>query len=239
MKKTYQPFVYVIGIFFFICPKIQAQDDTKFLSNNPMYMGLFGQLEIPIGSLNEYSNVRGGFRIEAGKSFTNKSPVSAGLFISGIFSSKNKDTFKGIEVETVTTLFDIHPFLRWSPINNKSINPYFEGSAGLSIVNTQTISEVVNYPTFLDQVLFGNVNPQMETTTHMDNTSVNFAYSIGAGVILKKILLIGVRYQHTNPVEFIDQNEVFIENNSIQYEVKKIPLDMIVLTIGVTFLSLQ
>ena len=51
-------------------------------------------------------------------------------------------TFKGIKVEIATILFDIHPFLRWSPINEKSVAPYIEGSIGFSMANTQTTSEV-------------------------------------------------------------------------------------------------
>jgi hypothetical protein len=230
----------IIGISNVLCQKTIAQEDSSIDGSNQtttvsksFYMSLLGQLAIPQGSLKEYSKARGGFRIEAGKPFRKIQSFSGGLELSAIFSASKKDQFKGLEVETSSTLLEIHPFIRWAPETTLNLKPYVDVSAGIMLASTATTSEIVSYPTFLEQVLF-NEETEVETTSHKDYTSSSFSYSIGTGVIIKNIVMVGIRYQHTNPLSYSDKNKVYIENNTIHYDVKHIPLDMIVVTLGIS-----
>ena len=85
--------------------------------------------------------------------------------------------------------------------------------------------------TFVEQVLFGEED-EVETITHQSGGSANFSLSVGAGVIIKKLVRVGVRYHHTYSVDYIDTDQISINDTSIQYEVNRIPIDMIVITVG-------
>ena len=196
------------------------------------YVSLDGIMAIPVASLKTYSNIRGGFRFALGGPLKANSPLSLGLELGGIFSGSKKDKFKGLDVKTSTTIVELQPVLRYIPKNKHVVDPYFEFAIGIMAASTSTTSEIVDEPTFLEEVLFGS-ETQVETTTHQRGGSTNLSYGLGAGVIISDCVTIGVRYQHANPVEYIDFNNVFVKDGAIQYEVNRIPLDMIQITIGI------
>ena len=243
MKTRIVTIACVIGLSTVLSQKTMAQQETlsegsteSSKPSRPFYIGLFSQLAIPQGTFKEYSNARAGFRIEAGRSFKNNPAIGGGMEFSAIFSGSKKDVFRGMEVKTSSTLFEIHPFVRWTPIKKQTLKPYMDFSTGITVAYTSTNSKIVHSvpaDTFLEQVLFGD-DTQVETVSQKHNTSTNLSFSIGTGVIIKNLLMVGIRYQHTNPVRYIDKNDVYIENNAIQYDVKHIPMDMIVVTIGIS-----
>jgi len=243
MKTRIITLACIVGISTVFCEKAVAQQETisegSAQTSKPsrlFYMSLLSQMAVPQGTFKEYSTTRGGFRIEAGKSFKKNPSLGAGLELTGIFSGSKKDIFKGMEVKSNSNLIEIHPFVRWTPIKKQSVKPYIDISTGITGATTSTNSKIehsVPAETLVDQLLWGN-DTQVETVSQKDNTSTNLSFSIGTGVIIKKLLMVGIRYQHTNPVSYIDKNDVYIENNVIQYDVKRVPLDMIVVTIGIT-----
>lgn len=198
----------------------------------PLYFSLDGIVAVPAASLKSYSKVKGGFRFALGKPLRAYSPFSVGLEIGGIFSGSKKDQFKGLEVTTSTTVVELQPFVRYVPRKDHAVNPYVDFSVGIMAATTSTTSEIIDEPTFLEMVLF-NSQTDVETTTHQSGGSTNFAFGLGTGVIIKNLVMVGIRYQHANPVDYINTNNVSIENGAIQYEVHRIPLDMIQITIGI------
>lgn len=198
----------------------------------PLYFSLDGMMAIPVASLKSYADAKGGVRFALGKPLKTYSPLSIGLEFGGIFSGSKKDQFKGLEVKTSTTLVELQPFLRYVSKKKHAVDPYFDFSIGIMAASTTTTSEIVDEPTFLEMVLFG-AETEVETTTHQSGGSTNLSYGLGAGVIIKNFLMVGIRYQHANPVDYINTSNVYIENGAVQYEVNRIPLDMIQITVGV------
>jgi len=198
----------------------------------PLYFSLDGIMAIPVASLKSYSKVRGGFRFALGKPLKAYSPISVGLEFGGIFSGSKKDEFKGLEVKTSTTVLQFQWFLRYVPKSKHKVQPFFDFPVGIMAASTTSTSEIVDEPTFLEMVLFGN-ETEVQTTTHQSGGSTNFSYGLGAGVIIKNFIMVGVRYQHANPVDYINTNNVSVNNDAVQYEVSRIPLDMIQVTIGI------
>ena len=243
MKTRIITLACVVGISTVLCQNAVAQQETfsegstqSSKPSRPFYMGLFSQLAIPQGTFKEYSNARAGFRVEAGRSFKNNPAIAGGMEFSAIFSGSKKDIFRDMEVKTNSSLYEIHPFVRWTPIKKQTLKPYIDFSTGITVAYTSTNSKIVHSvpaDSFVEQLLFGD-ETQVETVSQKHNTSANLSFSIGTGVIIKKLLMVGIRYQHTNPVRYVDKNDVYIENNTIQYNVKRIPLDMIVVTIGIS-----
>lgn len=201
-------------------------------SPKPFYFAIDGQVAIPLGSLREYSKVRGGVRFEFGKPLKANPSLGVGIELSGIFSGSKKDKFKGLDVKTKTSLTEIHPFIRWTPRKNLNLNPFIDFSIGVMVAGTETTSEIVDEPTFLDQVLF-DAQTEVETVTHQSSTSSGFSFGVGAGFIIKKFFMVGIRYHHSDPLNYIDKNDVYLNGNTLRYDVKRIPLDMIVVTIGI------
>jgi hypothetical protein len=243
MKTRIIALVCLVGISTVLCQKAVAQQETfgeapaqPAKVSRPFYVSLLGQLALPQGDLKTYSNARGGFRIEAGKSFKKHPSLGGGAEFTAIFSGSKKDVYKGMEVKSNSSLYEIHPFVRWTPIKKQNLKPYFDISTGITVAYTSTDSKIVHAvpaETFIDQLLWGD-DTKVETVSQKDNTSANLSFSIGTGVIIKKLLMVGIRYQHTNPVSYIDKSDVYIENNTIQYDVKRMPLDMIVVTVGIS-----
>jgi len=196
------------------------------------YVSMEGIMAVPVASLKTYSDVRGGVRFTLGGPLKASSPLSVGLGLGGIFSGSKKDKFKGLDVKTNTTLLELQPVLRYIPKMKHPVVPYFEFAIGIMAASTITKSEIVDEPTFLEEVLFG-AETEVETITHQRGGSTNLSYGLGAGLIIKNCVTLGVRYQHANPVDYIDFNNVSVNNGAIQYEVNRIPLDMIQITIGI------
>jgi hypothetical protein len=213
-----------------LCHETIAQVQTP---PRPFYGSLAGQIAIPQNAMKDCSATRGGFRIEFGRPFKKMPALSWGFDLSGILSGAKTDAFKGLEVKTKTEIYGLHYFLRLMPVKKIDLKPYFDASAGFMSASTETTSTVVDSPTFLEEVLL-NRETEVETTTHESQISSNFSYSVGAGVIIKRIVMIGVRYRHTNPVSYVDKNEVYVKDNTIKYNVRHIPLDMIEVTIGIS-----
>ena len=171
--------------------------------------------------------------MELGKSFKNIPSFSAGLEVSGVFTSPKSDKFKGLDVTTNTGLVQLLPFIRWAPKKDLKVKPFVDVSTGITTTWTETTSVIVDEPTFWEEVLF-DTETDVETTTYMDVTSVKLSCGIGAGVIIKKFLMVGVRYYRSKPIEYVDNSTVYIENNTLQYEIQHIPIDMLVVTIGIS-----
>jgi hypothetical protein len=196
-----------------------------------IWVGADAQIAIPLASLKEFSKTRGGIRLEVGKPFKASPSLSVGLEFSGVFSGSRDDKFKGMDVNTSTTLVSLQPFIRWAPTNKAAVNPFFDFSMGIMASSTATTSEIVDEATFLEEVLLGKED-EVETITHQTGGSANFSLSAGAGVTIKKFIRVGVRYHHTYPVDYIDTEKISIKDTSIHYEVNRIPIDMIVVTVG-------
>ena len=209
-----------------------AEGSQSGRKSTPLYFSIDGIMAIPVASLKSYSKVRGGFRFALGKPLKAYSPLSVGLEFGGIFSGSRTDKFKGLDVNTSTSVLEFQSFLRYVPKNKHQVQPFFDFPIGIMAANTTTTSEIVDEPTFLEQVLFGS-EAHVETTTHQSGGSTNLSYGIGAGVIIKNFIMVGVRYQHANPVDYINTNNVSVKDSAVQYEVNRIPLDMIQITIGI------
>lgn len=199
----------------------------------PVYLSLLIQMSIPQHEFKQYSKKRGGFRVEAGIPFRKNRSFSFGAELSALFSTPRQDFFKGIDVETETTVINLHPLIRWAPKRAMKVKPYFDFSGGLTAVYTQTTSEIVDMPTFLEEVLF-NQEVEVSSVTHKDQSAASLSYSIGAGLRFGKWVSLGVRYQHANPLEYADKDRVRVDNGQLVYESRRIPLDLFVVTLGVS-----
>ena len=238
-QQTLRP-IYWLTLLLTISAPSFAQEDgfdeasTDLVNHQPsVYFSILGQVSVPKNEFRNYSNVRGGLRIEAGVPFKSNRSFSVGGNLSLIFSSPKEDRFKGLSVKTETSVIGLHPFIRWAPQSASPIKPYIDVSAGVTTSYTQTTSEVVDKPTFLEQVLFGK-ETEVETTTHKEQSASNLSYSLGAGLKLGKWLSVGVRYEKVRPIRYADKNNVYVHNAEIVYDTKRIPLDMLILTLGIS-----
>ena len=236
VMKTYVGFCFlgILSLHFSCYAQGEMPVDDGCQGRKPVhfYLSMEGIMAVPVAPLKTYSDVRGGVRFALGGPLKASSPFSVGLELGGIFSGSKKDKFKGLDVKTSTTMVELQPVLRYIPKMKHALDPYFEFTIGIMAASTITTSEIVDEPTFLEEVLFGS-ETQVETTTHQRGGSTNLSYGLGAGVIINDCVTVGVRYQHANPVDYIDFNNVSVNNGAIQYEVNRIPLDMIQITIGI------
>ena len=214
-----------------------AQDVDENTTNNNenktinMFIGATGQLAIPIRTFKDYANTMGGFRIEAGKRFTLESAFRYGIAFTALFAGSREDNFKGMNLKTQSSIMEIQPLIRVSSPKPSIIKPYFDFSAGLLINVTQSTTEIIDRPTFLEQVLF-NQDQEVESTNHKDHASANFSFGIGAGIIFKEVWTLGVRYHHANAINYVDKDKVYVSDGSIRYDTKQVPVDIIAISIG-------
>ena len=235
MKTRIIYLVCLMAVSTILCQEGTAQTLSKHKnrSRTDIYASITGQVMIPLGEFQDVSKVRGGFGIEFGKPLRKVPAMSWGVSLSGILSTPKKEKYKGMEVKSTSGMYDIHPFIRWTSKKANICKPFADFSFGLTMASTETTSSIVYYPTFLEQVLFGQ-ETEVETVSYKDVTSSGLSYGVGAGIIIKDIVMIGVRFQHTNPVDYIDKDKVYVRNNAIQYDVKRIRLDRIEVTIGIS-----
>ena len=214
---------------------VYAQEEGK---TSPLgkkgYGSITGLFAIPQAELKEFSKNRGGFALEIGSYFTENSPLSFGGEFSMLLSSSKKDHLLGLEIETSTLYLDLQPYLRWSPARKSSFYPFIDVSAGMALTNTETTSEIVDEPTFIEEVLFGQ-QTEVDITSHENNTSVGFGYSLGGGLVIAHHLKLGVRYQATSKMNYVDKDAVYVKDSRLVYEKHKIPLDMVIISLGITF----
>lgn len=205
-------------------------DSTRYKN---YYISLLGLLSIPQNEFRQYSKTRGGFQIEVGVPFKATRALAAGAQVSVLFSGAKKDQFKGMEVATESMLINIQPLLRWAPVKPAKVKPFLDFTAGLTIVTTQTTSEIVDHATFLEEVLFGN-ETEVVTVTHRDESSAGFSYSVGAGFIISRWLSIGIRYQNVSLIKYVDKDKVFVNDTRVVYDERRIPIDMLSITLGIS-----
>lgn len=208
-----------------------AEENRPVRNSIPFFIAAEGIATIPVASLKSYSKGRAGLSLAFNMPLKVYSPFSVGLELGGIFSGTKDDIFRGLDVETSTMVLQLQPILRYIPRKKNAVNPCVDLFVGIMAANTSTTSEIIEEPTFLERVLFG-AEEDVETITHQRGGSTNLSYGIGFGLIIKDFIKIGVRYQHTNPVDYINTSNVYVINNTIQYEVNHIPLDMVQISFG-------
>lgn len=211
----------------------QDMDDSSGLGRQNIYFSFLGQLGIPQSDFRQYAKTRGGLRVEAGVPIKVNSAFSAGAEISALFSSPKRDYFKGIDINTESILINVQPFLRWTPKKQHAVRPFVDVSAGLTAVATQTTSEIIDRATFLEEILFGSAT-QVVTVSHEEQSAVSFSYGAGMGFVIAKWFMVGVRYQNVTRINYVDKNGVHVDKGRIVYEEKRIPLDMVMVTVGIT-----
>ena len=237
-RKQTRIVVFMITWIMLTAANLSAQDNEIFAvtpakkASKKLYIQISGQLALPQNEFKQYSKPWGGFRIDAGTPIKDN-PLSFGGEISFFPSGSKKDVFKGIEVETSSLLFNLHPFLRWVPNGSAKVKPFIDVSTGLTVTSTSTTSKIIDEPTFLEQVLFGE-ETEVQTTTHMDSGGANISYSVGAGLRIGNFFILGIRYQQVNQIKYANHNQVFVSNDKIVYEVHKIPLDMLTISLGIS-----
>jgi opacity protein-like surface antigen len=211
-----------------------AQSSAKF-NGNRFHMGLVGQMGIPMGQFKEYANPQGGVRFEVGYAIFKAVPsITIGGELSGTFTGAKKDIYKGAEIKTSSSLVHLYPMLRWAPKTKKRIAFYVDAAAGYTGAGTETTSTIVDKATFLEQILGSQPDDIVETVTHKNASFNGFGYSIGAGINFRPCISIGVRYHHINNIKYANKDEVSVVNTEIIYVYREIPIDMIVVTLGVS-----
>ncbi len=240
MKTRIFTLACIIGLSNVFCYQVWAQHKkhdyatpSTGYGKSEFYISLLGQLAIPQNKLRAYSNIKGGLSLEMGKSFKRIPSFSAGLEVSGVITSPKKDKFKGLDISTNTGLAQFLPFIRWAPKKDLNVKPFLDFSTGITLAWTETTSVIVDEATFWEEVLLG-AEDEVETTTHMDVTSTNLSYGIGAGVVIKKFLMVGIRYYHSKPMDYVNNETVYVKDNTILYNTQRIPIDMLVVTVGIS-----
>jgi hypothetical protein len=151
------------------------------------------------------------------------------------FLRNRKDRWNGIELKTQGLIAKINLINRIRPFKGQRIEPFLDLTYGLNISTTSTDYEVVDKATFVESFFF-DIEDEIETVSVKSFTDASYVIGLGAGIIIKELYMIQLRYNYSPEIEFINRENVVINaDGSVGYTPSKSKMETLNLSVGITF----
>ncbi len=157
-----------------------------------------------------------------------------GVQIEILPSSNRNDTWQGIEVNSSSTISRFNAISRFRVAKQSKISPYIELGYGLNITSTQTSYEIVDEATFLEVFLW-EAEDVTETVKVKDFHDYGHNLYAGVGLNLYNWINLQVKYNYSPTIEFVQKDGIKVEDSSINYETTSSKIQMLVITVGISF----
>lgn len=157
-----------------------------------------------------------------------------GAQVEFLLTGNEKDSWKGIQVETGGAFIKLNLINRIRPSHTGKIDPFFEFAYGLSISSTTTNYEIYDEATFWEEFLLGQ-DDEFVTVELKDYTDTAPNMGIGIGAFIHNLVVVQVKYNLSPEIGFVRKENIVVVNDHIDYKPTKADMHTISLSIGISF----
>lgn len=157
-----------------------------------------------------------------------------GAQVEFFFTGTKKDTWKGLELKTKSSFVRVNFLNRIQLSHTGLVDPFLEFGLGFNVSTTTSSYQVFDEATFLEEFLL-RVEDEWETVQVKSFNDVTSNMAVGFGVIIKRIVVVKVKYDRSPQIEFVPKDGISVFNDQIQYEAKKSKMQMISISLAVGF----
>lgn len=159
-----------------------------------------------------------------------------GAQFEALFSKRQNTDWDGIDIHTSTNFLAINFITRLQPTRPMAIKPFAELAVGLNLSYTSSSYEIYDDVSFWEQFLLGRED-ESETIKLNDHNDVDKNFTIGAGIIIKRLVVLQLKYNYVPHVVYVNPASVSFVDEVIEYDYSNTRVGMLSLSIGLTFNS--
>jgi len=154
-----------------------------------------------------------------------------GVQLEGYNTGTKKDDWQGVELTTESSIAKVNFLNRVRLAHSGIVDPFLEFGIGLNISTTTSGYLIYDEATFLEQLFFNKEGGySREEVKSFSNVTSNIGF--GFGVMVKRLLVMKVKYDRSPQIEFVPKNGIAVVNDQILYESKKSKMQIISLSLG-------